>query len=103
MSLGSWHVYKQAHNMVWGAWGYMFLGPMFHALVPHQKIRKHPALSQLETLFTYVRLSYPQWKGRLSAALVRNNGEAPWHNLLQNLRDLCELLIPLVRVSAYDY
>jgi hypothetical protein len=65
-------------------------------LFPAAHAIKKPRLVLVETFFTYIALSYPFWKAGLKAALASRATMPIMRSALRMLRDLVEILIPLV-------
>ena len=69
LALGFWHPYLYAHVAIWNEFHHTFLAPAFFLLFPNQTLMRRPRLSHSSTLFTWLRLAYPQIRALLSAAL----------------------------------
>ena len=69
VTLGIWHPYKQANNVVWNHYGPRFLGPYFNHLVPGSKFSSSARLVTIATFFTYIRLALPAISVQLHEAV----------------------------------
>ena len=97
LSLAWWHNYKWTTKMIVKVFSNDFIMPLFHHLFPLRgfAINKvgHTAL---QTYLSYIRLSYPDFRGALNNALLRPGLRVSQRTLLTNLRDMCEFFIPVV-------
>ena len=76
--------------------------PLFHAIWPQQKFRKKPKyLSAVIVQLQYLRMSYPQWRGRLKRYIRTSTDMGdPCIGHAENLRQLMEFYIPAVRACS---
>jgi hypothetical protein len=100
VSLAWWHNYKWASARIFNIFGPDFIGPLFHSIFPdracHVNKMSHPAIT---TILSYMRISYPQFRATLLAAISGQNDLLPRSRaLLQNLYSLLEYFIPVVSV-----
>lgn len=98
VSLAWWHNYKWASNKIWSVFSVEFIAPLFHHLFPSKQFRVDKAShSQITTILSYIRLSYPSFKDKLDALMETSDMmTVRQRSLLQNLQDLCEYFIPVV-------
>lgn len=98
VSLGVWHPYKQANNVIWKHWGRRILGPYFNHLVPNANFFEKPKLVTMATFFSYIRLAYPRFQSMLIEAIksARSKGDAVALSTLVDLRALLTFFIPVV-------
>jgi hypothetical protein len=102
VSLAWWHSYKWCSKRIIQVFASDFFGPMFHHLFPHTDF--HPdkmSHTAITTYLSYVRLAYPAFKNRLVGAMSRSGLTERQACLLQNLSDLCEYFIPVVRAVVF--
>ncbi len=100
-SLAWWHSYKAAFLKMYQVFAKDFIAPLFHTLHPAGIFFPKPKyLANVIQIFTYIRMSYPTFKPQLDAAFTDKKLKP--HNLchLQNLRTLCEFLIPAVCIPT---
>ena len=78
--------------------GVDFIGPLFHNLFPDRSFDvKKMSVPSATAILSYIRLSYPNVKPELDAAIALGNRVLPAYMiLLVNLRDLFEYFIPTV-------
>jgi hypothetical protein len=78
--------------------GVDFIGPLFHSLFPDRSFDvKKMSVPSATAILSYIRLSYPNVKPDLDAAIAMGNRVHPSYMiLLMNLRDLFEYFIPTV-------
>jgi hypothetical protein len=83
--------------------GVDFIGPLFHNLFPDRSFDvKKMSVPAATAILSYIRLSYPNVKPDLDAAITLGNRVHPSYMiLLMNLRDLFEYFIPTVRLSVF--
>src|SRR6185437_4953333 len=63
--LGLWHPYHYAHIALWHQFGGTFLGEIYFALFPDEKLKRRPPLTQSATLLGWLRLAHPRIKDLL--------------------------------------
>lgn len=97
MILGTWHPYKLAVENTFFKFLPTFLGPAYHALFPESKIMFKPKLSQLEHFFSMLACAYPFFRTQLLAVFAQSNPQQRFYSDIQNLHDLFEFFLPLVR------
>ncbi len=97
-SLAWWHNYKWATYRIMSVFGVDFIGPLFHNLFPDRSFDvKKMSVPSATAILSYIRLSYPNVKPELDAAIALGNRVHPADMiLLVNLRDLFEYFIPTV-------
>lgn len=103
-SLAWWHSYKAAFMKMYQIFAKDFIAPLFHTLYPAGIFFPKPKyLANVIQIFTYIRLSYKTFKPQLDAAFT--DKKLKGHNIchLQNLRCLCEFLIPVVHLHITFY
>jgi hypothetical protein len=95
--LGTWHILKQGHAVVWALGSKTFFQPLFLALVPGAKwFNKGIKLRSQMNWMSYARLSYPGFKQQLKDALAHPMINHKSRVILQNLQTLMEVCIPIV-------
>ncbi len=94
--MGIWHPYKDANILIWRRFGYSFLARLFHTLYPDGIYSDKPRLTQVLSLLTTVRLSYPKWKPQLDNLRETAGLDRKLTGHIRNLHDLCEFYIPTV-------
>jgi len=100
-TLGAWHSYKQANAIVFRMFQRDFFAQLHFTMFPGQPFFfAQKKLSKNVVLFSWIRLAYPSFRGKLTAALQamesgNSNAKAGYRHLL-NLQFLCEWLIPVV-------
>ena len=82
--------------LLWNAYGYMFIASLYQHLFPASHAIKKPKLVRIETIFTYLTLSYPSWKRALKAGLDSRDTMPIIRSFMVQLRDLMEVFIPMV-------
>jgi hypothetical protein len=106
VTLGSWHVYKQATIVLWQHGLQRWFAPMFHFLFPNCKLFQGKIrLSKAVTLLSYVRLAYPRFRKSLESAIAALEDKPDGKFVvalsnLKNLKEIMEYMIPVV--SAHD-
>lgn len=95
--LGFWHVYKHCTFAIWENYAVSFITGLCHELFPSAPFKLKPRhLSSAATVLSYIRLSYPNFRDELMAAL-RTPDLSPASKIhLINLKALCEFYIPVV-------
>ena len=100
-TLGAWHSYKQANAIVFRMFQRDFFAQLHFTMFPGQPFFfAQKKLSKNVVLFSWIRLAYPSFRGKLTTALQamesgNSSAKAGYRHLL-NLRFLCEWLIPVV-------
>jgi hypothetical protein len=95
--LGTWHISKQIHAVVWAVASKSFMQGLFKALCPGATFfNKGVKLRTIMTYFTYIRLSYPRFKKQLDEAIQNRHVQDVQLVHLANLRTLIEVMIPIV-------
>ena len=92
VQLGTWHPYKQANCVLWSHWGPTVFGPLFHELIPNANFNKKAKLSTIVKFLNIVRVSYPQWKADLKAALKQATAKNVDTVAVSHFRDLIKLM-----------
>lgn len=99
VSLAWWHSYKWASKLLFKVFSADFFAPYYHHLFPTQSFHVDKlTLSGASTYLTYVRLAYASFKPILTAAMDTPDMTFRQRTMLQNLKDLCECYIPVVRL-----
>ena len=103
-SLAWWHNYKWATYRIMTVFAVDFIGPLFHTLFPDRQFSvKMMSVPSVTAILSYIRLSYPNVKPELDAAILRGSSVHPAQMiLLLNLRDLFEYFIPTVSLLLQD-
>ena len=99
VTLGTWHPYKQASQVVWRHWADRVFGPLFHDLIPDANFNVKARLSTVTTFLTYVRLAFPHFRTELNEARARLKADGNKRKELSQLNDLsrlCRFFIPVV-------
>ena len=65
LCFGFWHAYSYAHVALWADFRSTFLAPAFFAIFPTQRLLRRPRLVQSSTFLTWIRFSYPHFRGEL--------------------------------------
>ena len=102
VTLGVWHPYKQANNVLWNHFGPRFLAPYYNHMVPGANFSKKAKLVTIITYFTYMRLAYPSLKPDLCDAIQRAKTKRTNPKILNTLLDLqaiFEFFLPVVGFS----
>ena len=100
-TLGALHSYKQANAIVFRMFQRDFFAQLHFTMFPGQPFFfAQKKLSKNVVLFSWIRLAYPSFRGKLTAALQamesgNSSAKAGYRHLL-NLQFLCEWLIPVV-------
>ena len=98
-TLGIWHPYQKACQVVWRRWAKRYFGPLFNALIPGANFFLKTKLRVIVTFFTYCRLAYPRFRGKLREAMHLAEGDIEHPNVkvaLLDLHQLMEFFIPVV-------
>jgi hypothetical protein len=99
LTLGIWHPYKKACEVIWRRWVQRYFGRLFHEIIPASNVYGNPRLRNMVTFMSYCRLAYPQFKAQLKEAIIKaktnkQHTDIKWH--LRDLRNLMEFFIPVV-------
>ena len=120
LCFGFWHAYSYAHVALWADFRSTFLAPAFFAIFPTQRLLRRPRLVQSSTFLTWIRFSYPHFRGELfdnlqtlrqkmldfdrkltdELATARSKKDNPFRHLylhLLNLQTLLEFCIPIIQ------
>ena len=99
VTLGTWHPYKQATQVVWKHWSKRVFAPLFHDLIPNANFNPNAKLATVATFFTYVRLAYPHFKDQLTAARTecKSKDDRIGVSNLSDLMRLLEFFLPVVK------
>ena len=100
-TLGAWHSYKQANAIIFRMFQSEFFVQLHFEMFPGQPFFfGQKKLTKNVVLFSWIRLAYPSFKEKLSAAIKHmeetNSGSKAGYRHLLNLKFLCEWLIPVV-------
>jgi hypothetical protein len=98
--LGLWHPLKQLMLLIWRRFANSFFAPYLHNLIPGSRYHEKPQLVKLHSLFTYLRLVYPNVQLALHALLENQVLTEAGRQLTRNLIDLFEFYIVLVRLYS---
>lgn len=97
VGLAWWHSYKWCTKYIMKVFASDFIVPFIHYMFPTRTIKLDSMDHTNHVAYlTYIRLSYPRWKGELAAALARPMLNPRQRTLLTNMKDLCEYFIPVV-------
>lgn len=104
VSLAWWHSFKWATAKIMVVFGKDIIAPMFHHLFPTSEYApakmKLPAMT---TYLSYIRLAYPSFRQQLLDLRARGDLSDRQEIWLDNLKDLCEYFIPVVRIfTAFE-
>ena len=100
-----WHSFKKLSECIWrnNYYYHAILVPLMDYLNPGQPVPLNMNLTQISTLFTRVRLSYPRWKHKLDQMIEQletsNQSKSPsslkpiYLNHLYNIKDLVTFFI----------
>lgn len=95
--LGTWHIIKQGHAVVWHMGSKAFFQPYFASLIPGAKFfNKGIKLRTQMTYFAFIRLAYPHFRAQLQAAIQNVHVAAAQKVHLRNLQTLIEVFMPIV-------
>lgn len=101
LTLGWWHNFKQASFKVYEAYANEFFAPLLHFFHPSSRFYVKPKfLSIVQTVFTQVRLAYPNVKDELADLLMDDGLTPATRQYARNLHDLCEFFIPAVSFNV---
>lgn len=100
ITLGVWHPLKQATLLIIRMFKTLFIAPLFHFLHPGELFFQKPSFTQGTYLLSLIRLAYPSFKDNLRDIIKDQAVVFEMRVVAQNLFDLCEFFIPLVRVTA---
>jgi hypothetical protein len=96
ITLGLWHSYKQANNLLWDALAFDFWAGLHLDLFPNQNIYPTRKLFKNVVWFNLIRMSYPMWKKELDQIIEKTPETDALFNHLLNLRAFLEFFIPAV-------
>jgi hypothetical protein len=95
--LGTWHISKQIHAVVWGVGSKCFFKGLFNELCPGATFfNKGVKLRTQMTFMMFIRLSYPKFRQQLVDAIQNRHVHDVQKVHLRNLRTLIEIMIPIV-------
>jgi hypothetical protein len=100
--LGFWHTFKMAHILVHRHNANSFLAPLFHHIVPGHEFFPQPSrLIQIQEVFTNLRLAFDDdVQKSLRRAMNDDRMSTEFKAILQNLKDLIQFFIPVVRIQC---
>jgi hypothetical protein len=97
VGLAWWHSYKWCTKYIMKVFANDFIVPFIHYMFPTRTVKLESMDHTNHVAYlTYIRLSYPRWKGELTAALANPLLNLRQRTLLTNMQDLCEFFIPVV-------
>ena len=67
---GIWHAYMYAHTALWDRFRLTFLADAFFALFPKTILMRKPSLFKSSVFFTWLRISYPDFRDELRERLI---------------------------------
>lgn len=101
VSLGIWHPYKKACEVIWRRWVCRYFGRLFHEIIPGSNVYGSPRLRNIVTFMSYCRLAYPHFSTQLNEAIADAKMDViTGTSILAHLNDLqslMEFFIPVVR------
>ena len=97
VNLAWWHNFKQVSKSIWRAFANTIWAPLWHRLYPSSKFSPNPHSPQEPALhFLFMARAYPSFKDDLNEALEDNQVGEVGKAMLENIKLLCEFVIPTV-------
>jgi hypothetical protein len=102
VTLGLWHSYKQANQLLWSAGAFDFWIGLHLDMFPNQNIYPKRKLFKSVCWFNLIRMSYPMWQAELDAIIEITPETDVMSNHMLNLRAFMEFFIPAVS-ECFDH